>query len=114
MRIRLFLALMLSIILGLVSGTMAVARVGAIGVTEVTICSGAGVVTVALDANGNPTGPMHPCPDCLAGFGLAVLPVLPVEEGRVARGCGLPTPQDTVGAPQVSLPPQARGPPTAL
>ncbi len=114
MQIRLFLALMLSMVLGLVSGTMAVARVGAIGVTEVTLCSGAGVVTVALDADGNPTGPMHPCPDCLAGFGLAVVPVLPVGRGQVARRSVLLPPTDARAAPQVSLPPQARGPPTAL
>jgi hypothetical protein len=75
------LALILALVLALASQTMAVARTHAAqpGLTMV-ICSGYGVTTVTLDADGNPTGPVHPCPDCLSGLALA----LPAATGTPA------------------------------
>jgi hypothetical protein len=65
---------------------MAVARGQAValthGGTTIVICTGYGVMTVALDDQGNPIGPVHPCPDCLAGMATYLSPnsvvILPV------------------------------------
>jgi hypothetical protein len=54
------------------SVTMVQARHQARAVGEMVICSGLGMVTVAVDADGNPTGPMLPCPECVVAMaGLA-------------------------------------------
>lgn len=50
--------------LAVASVTMAVARHQARAVGEVVLCTGYGMVSVSLDAEGRPTGPMMPCPDC--------------------------------------------------
>lgn len=45
------------------SVTMAVARNQPRAVGAIELCTGYGLVSVAVDANGNPTGPLMPCPD---------------------------------------------------
>lgn len=47
---------------------MAVARGAANPVDHMVICTGLGLVTVHLDAQGNPVGPPHICPDAIVGF----------------------------------------------
>jgi hypothetical protein len=113
---RPLIAFVLSALLVLTSGTVAVARshgAGAMG-DSIVICSGYGIVTITVDENGEPTGPVHPCPDCLAGMGLAVLPggaslPLPV---MVAREAIWPVLVHATGrdAPRAA----ARGPPAAV
>lgn len=51
----------------------ALARGQAPAVGVVVICTGTGLVSIALDADGNPTGAHLLCPDCLT-IGLALLP----------------------------------------
>lgn len=52
----------------LTSQTMAMAR-GAQGPAgQVVLCTGTGPVTVLIDAEGQPTGPVHICPDCALGL----------------------------------------------
>lgn len=114
MMFRRLFAIVLCVILGLSSGTMAVARGQGAGATEVTICSGYGVVTLYLGPDGNPVpgdGQVHLCPDCLAGLGLGTLPAAP----SLARPA---TRSQTVAVPRFSWPalrklavPKARGPP---
>lgn len=104
----------MSVVLGLASLPMAVAQGHAAGVTEVMACTGAGVVAILLDAEGNPNKASHPCPECLAGGLLAVLPVQPSAPGMLAAGQRL-----TVRDPaSVELSPliccQARGPPALV
>lgn len=80
--------------LALVAGsvTMAVARGQAAalsgGGTTLVICSGYGVMTVSLDAEGNPVGPVHPCPECLAGLAAYLAPGLlsPLAVAQVVLG----------------------------
>lgn len=90
-RLRSIAGLLLALVLGLTSGTMAVARGHAAAPGEaMVICTGYGLVTVTLDADGNPTGPVLPCPDCVAALaalpaGPAALPVLPQRRARAAR-----------------------------
>lgn len=83
----LFLALMATI-LAVTSLTMAVAR-GQVQIAgEIVICTGYGITTVTVDDEGNPTGPVHLCPDMVLGM-MAALdtppPVLTRPEGRVER-----------------------------
>ncbi|MFN3954052.1 MAG: hypothetical protein ACK4LQ_06315 [Pararhodobacter sp.] len=64
------------------SVTMAVARQQARAVGEMVLCTGYGMVVVSVDAQGQPTGPMMPCPDCVMAVsaltaGPAVLPAPP-------------------------------------
>jgi len=108
---------MLLLILTLAAGSvsMVVARghaAAAAGGSTIVICSGYGVMTVTLDAAGNPTGPVMPCPDCLAGLAFAILPEGPALMRFTASGstfAGATGTAQTRPAP-LSLPP-ARGPP---
>ena len=45
---------------------------------RVVICSGAGPVTIEIDAQGNPVGPGHVCPDCA----LSVMAAQPVARAE--------------------------------
>jgi len=60
---------------------MAVARGQAVamskGGTTLVICVGYGVMTISLDDQGNPIGPVHLCPECLAGLAAYLPPGLP-------------------------------------
>lgn len=108
---RLICALVLSLMLGLTSVTMAVARAQAPAVSQITICSGYGVVTLSVDAEGNPTGGVHHCPLCVLGMGLAVLPVTPGPVRPSTRGEALVWPLVRYNLAQPLRVPQARGPP---
>jgi hypothetical protein len=78
--------------LALVAGSvsMAVARGQAAamsnGGTTIVICSGYGVLSITLDDQGNPVGPVHPCPDCLAGLAAYLPPDVPALVALVTRG----------------------------
>ena len=73
------------------SVTMAVAKGHATALTRggitMVLCSGLGYRTVSVDALGNPIGPLHPCPDCMAGLAayLAPGPVFAIRPAPVAE-----------------------------
>ncbi|MFM2356854.1 MAG: hypothetical protein RLZZ528_2590 [Pseudomonadota bacterium] len=107
------LPLLLSVLIGLTGFTLAQARGQARMGESFILCTGAGAVVVTLDANGNPTGPAHVCPDMalalLAGVAAAA-PVLPVA--RLARSERLVATRAIASSP-VSLPlGEPRGPPS--
>lgn len=56
----------LAFLLVLTTQSMAVVRAAPDASGQIVLCTGGGVVTVFLDENGNPVGPPHVCPDCLA------------------------------------------------
>lgn len=60
---RVFLAAVMAVTLALTSLTMAVARGQTRIAGEIVICTGYGVTTISVDENGDPTGPVHLCPD---------------------------------------------------
>ena len=61
--LRIFVAVALSVMLVFTSHSMAVAR-GMPGPDgQMVICTGQGPVMISVDANGNPVGPPHICPD---------------------------------------------------
>lgn len=65
MSIRHLFSMLLMLTLGLTSATAGSARGQMRVAGEIVICSGQGVVTISIDAQGNPTGPIHICPDCV-------------------------------------------------
>ncbi|MBD3763654.1 MAG: hypothetical protein IE927_02655 [Rhodobacterales bacterium] len=108
------LTLALALIVALTSGTMAVARGQTRVGDRIVICSGYGLVTVELDENGTPVGPVHICPDCTLSHLAhlpAAAPVLRAPQGR-ARRLGRPRSRHGAGRPQPR--PRARGPPGAV
>ncbi|WP_306153752.1 hypothetical protein [Roseovarius sp. MMSF_3281] len=62
--LRPYLALCLALLLTLTSQTMAIARGAPPPVGQAILCTGTGPVTVLVDAEGQPTGQVHICPDC--------------------------------------------------
>ncbi|MCC5986241.1 MAG: hypothetical protein JJT95_01070 [Pararhodobacter sp.] len=64
-RMRIFALTLLALAVMASSVTMVQARHQARGVGEVVLCTGYGMVSVEIDAEGNPVGPMLPCPDCI-------------------------------------------------
>ena len=114
MIIRRLFAVLLCVILGLSSGTMAVARGQGAGATAITICSGYGVVTLYLGPDGTPVpgeGGVHLCPDCLAGLGLGVLPTAPSVFRPTTRSHSVAVPTLAWPALRKIAVPKARGPP---
>ncbi|MDO6728714.1 hypothetical protein Q4577_01705 [Marinovum sp. 2_MG-2023] len=112
--LRPFTGLFLALILGFTAQSMAVARGMSQPVDEIILCTGNGPVMMAVDENGNPTGPAHICPEfTLSVFqvGAAITAPLPrrywVRINLVVSGA-----VDRAGhsAPQ----PQARGPPARV
>ncbi|MBZ4690620.1 MAG: hypothetical protein JG765_1871 [Cereibacter sp.] len=112
MRLRPLLTLALVLALALTSLTMAVARGQAMPAGEMVICSGYGVTTVAVDAQGKPVGVLHPCPKCLSALSLWLAPAAP-------EGLSAPPGQQRLRKPVEALAsaehdpdaPRARGPP---
>ncbi|EIE52632.1 hypothetical protein AL036_03685 [Salipiger aestuarii] len=58
-------AFILSLVLAMTGYQMAVARAQPVPVGQVVICSGFGLVTVMVDADGQPVAESHVCPDGL-------------------------------------------------
>lgn len=111
---RLITGWLLALVLALTSVTASVARAQAAGSTDIVICSGYGIVTVSVDENGNPTGPIHDCPFCLAAMGAALLPDPPVVDRPLSRGVRLDRPDAVAGWVRPAPAPQARGPPVSV
>lgn len=105
---------MLAVLLALTSVQMAVARGSAAPAGTMVLCVGGGVVTVSVDAEGNPTGPVHLCPDCVMSLivalpDAAILP--PHDAGSQRQHFGLRALAEAgrrLGAARV------RGPPTGI
>ena len=57
-------ALILSLVLTATAQNMALARGQTMVAGQMVICTGTGVATVQIDADGNPVEPTHICPDC--------------------------------------------------
>jgi hypothetical protein len=69
---RLLVSLVLALTVALSSVTMAQARHHARAADLVQLCTGVGMIVIAVDAKGNPVGPTLPCPECTPA--LAALP----------------------------------------
>lgn len=79
---------------------------------EIVICSGQGVVTLQVDADGNPVGPPMICPDCALTLLVENAPLqwTAAHPMRLVPG-RRPTFVPVWAAPDKMPVPQARGPP---
>lgn len=107
--------LLLALIVALSSVTMAQARHQARASAEAVLCTGMGMIAVAVDAQGNPVGPMLPCPECTpAGLALADAPP-PGPGGVWCLRALAPLPPATVAWPaRAPRHRHARAPPAAV
>lgn len=79
------------------------------------LCTSQGAVTVAVDAEGNPTGDIHFCPECAAVAFAAIDTSAPDLAQPVANSLTLETPALSLPVFQAArLCPQARGPPLSV
>ena len=110
---RLCASLMMALLV-LAGQQVSMARASGPAVMTAVLCIGGGLVTVMLDAEGNPTGPPHTCPDAT----LAFLPdlALPRPQARPVTVSAL-APRPPAAAPHPALGPRlpaARGPPLSV
>lgn len=112
---RIFALTLLALAVMASSVTMVQARHQARAVGEMVLCTGYGMVSVKVDAEGNPAGPMLPCPDCIVSMagldtGPVAAPLPPRELSALAHALrDLPAPAS--GAPVFA---HARAPPVAV
>jgi hypothetical protein len=111
--IRTYTAIVLSVMLALTGQSMAQARTMPGPAGEIVLCTGQGPVSIQVDAEGNPTGPAHICPDCVAAMmlGLVPAPTLIGRDADVSRPHWMAAALNLAGQPLVAA--QARGPPRA-
>lgn len=107
-----WVALILALLLSYTGPQFALARAPAGG--GAVLCIGGGLAQVALDADGQPVGPGHYCPDCVA----CALPLaaVPVGQSAPARWHPVIWPQAGIAAGLVA-PDQthsARAPPVGV
>lgn len=110
-RMRPFLALFLSLVLLATSGAMAAARGQSMAAAQIVLCTGTGPLAVAVDANGEPIGPVHICPDCALTL-LAAVDVPAASATFAPRGLTMrfePVATASAAAPLVET--RARAPP---
>lgn len=110
------LPILLALLLIVSSITMAVARGQMASGSEMVICSGYGVISVTLDADGNPVAPApqktaYPCPDCLCGLTAALQADPPASPRLATNGRPQKITATRAAVSQDLLPAQARGPP---
>ncbi|WP_371037499.1 MULTISPECIES: hypothetical protein [unclassified Rhodosalinus] len=113
-RLRPLAALLLALCVVLTAQAMALARGQSSAAGEMVICTGAGLVTVAVDAEGNPAGPAHICPDCALSL-IAAAPAAPQARARAPDLLTVRFARTAVPAPVAARhsPVSARDPPRA-
>ena len=62
--LRAYLGIALALVMVLAGQALAVARAAPDAAGQIEICTGSGPVTVIVDADGQPTGATHICPEC--------------------------------------------------
>lgn len=108
---RMMNALFLSMTLVLTSYSIAVARGQSPDVgTDMVICTGVGMITMTIGADGEPVEVAHICPDAMSLF-VATLTVqdMPAQNGSMQWRTTVQTVLNL--QPQEILSPSARGPP---
>lgn len=111
---RPFIAVSLALVIALTSGVMAVARGQTNAAGSIVLCTGTGPIAVQVDADGQPVGPAHVCPDCALGLFDAAAgapPTMLLPLVAVATDPALSP--DTAVAFLLPCTPRARAPPLA-
>lgn len=111
--LRSLFAVTLALVLTLTAQGMALARGQTMVAGQMVLCTGTGIVTVQIDAEGNPVSPSHICPDCALSLMVAAAEapaeLLPFRVGE-ALAFRVASSRLTGGD---RLAPKARGPPLA-
>ena len=107
---RSVLAALMVLVLVLGSLTHALARHAAPGAQVLVICTGAGLVRITLDAEGQPVEQPLPCPDCILTLAPPPATAAPALPPRAQAVTGLPVQTRHVRAPTRLWPP-SRAPP---
>ena len=109
--VRALLSLSLSLVLLVTSQSAAVARGAPHAVDQILICSGTSVITVFVDADGQPTEATHLCPDCALHLLAALVPPITAVTQVIGLSTQLTYPAQLLrdGANRVSA--SARAPP---
>ncbi|MDX1823017.1 MAG: hypothetical protein R3197_19165 [Paracoccaceae bacterium] len=111
---RPLIAVVLALLLVLTAQAMAVAR-GMPGVAgAVVLCTGTGPVTVLTDAEGQPVGPAHICPDCTLSLIVALAQAGPVTAHPMGRAVAVALPAVARLAAREIQPFSARDPPAVV
>lgn len=109
--LRSVLGLSLALVLVATSLSLAAARGQPMPAGEIVICSGMGLQTISVDAEGNPVGAAHICPDGIAALAALALPE-PGPEPRQVSERFLLTCRVALQAPGRTWErPRSRGPP---
>lgn len=111
---RTYLGITLAVILALTGQSMAVARGMPSASGEIILCTGTGPISVLVDANGQPVGKPHICPDCALSL-FAALAVEPPQLLRpVGRVIALRVEIGSHNETGLVIPQRARGPPSVV
>lgn len=107
-------ALALALVLALTSQGLAVARGQGMAVGSAVICVGGGLAVIALDADGQPVGAPHYCPDGVLSFAAVAAPaaLAPAPARLIVIAAALPVAQ--AAPPALNRLPPARGPPVPV
>lgn len=93
---------------------ISMAKASGPGVMQAVICSGGGLITVTLDADGNPTGPAHVCPDAMLAFVPGVALPTPAPRRITIRAAQATAHATTMAPAALRLLPPPRGPPLSV
>jgi len=112
--LRPLVAICLALLLVLTAQSMAAAR-GMPGVAgSIVLCTGSGPMIILTDAEGQPVGPAHICPDCALSLVVAVADTPPLVAHPMGRAETLQVPPLFVALPRIAQPFSARDPPAVL
>lgn len=82
---------------------------------QMVICSGGAVLTVQVDADGNPVGAPHFCPDCAMTLLTGLATTQPELQRPISlRSLAWSREASVAAAPQSAVEQTARGPPSCL
>lgn len=102
---------LLALMLLVTAQSMALARGASVAVDEIILCTGNGPVMISVDANGDPTGESHICPEFTLSLILALDPERPGSFRPAWQDMPLdPDPEITFTARALRTA-RARGPP---
>lgn len=112
--LRPLFGLLLALLIAATSLTMAAARGQTRIAGEVVICTGAGVTTVAVDADSQPVGPAHLCPDMVLALMVALDQAALDIRCPLGRVAGLVRLDPPAAQSRARAVPRARDPPAAV
>ncbi|MGS4947166.1 hypothetical protein ACVDG3_16945 [Meridianimarinicoccus sp. RP-17] len=106
-----FLSVLLALVIALTAIHAGAMRGQAKAAGSIVLCTGTGPVSVAVDADGQPVGPVHVCPDCVMSLLAAVDAPSPVPHAAApARRLSFAQAGVALRSRAV-VGPRARGPP---